>query len=154
MTKILRRDGVSWETSTPLPNNLPKRGQASFRHQNTFGPGTTAYVFMNPSSPSTSQDAFIERIVQEVIRRLMAMQRQGVDTGFAKAASGSGSNVLKSASVSIADKLITAATLENLPPGTDEVRIGLRAIVTPLARDDARDRSIRLIRTEMPARTN
>jgi hypothetical protein len=30
----------------------------------------------------------------------------------------------------------------------------LRAIVTPLARDDARDRSIRLIRTETPARTN
>jgi hypothetical protein len=81
------------------------------------------------------------------------MQRQGVDTGFAKATSGNGSNALKSASVSIADKLITAATLENLPPGTDEVRIGLRAIVTPLARDDARDRSIRIVRTEASGRT-
>lgn len=111
---------------------------------------------MNPSSQPTNQDALIERIVQEVIRRLMALQRQGVDTGFAKAIGGSGANVSlpKSNSVSVNDKLITAATLERLPPGTDEVRIGLRTIVTPLARDEARDRSIRLVRTETTARPN
>lgn len=110
---------------------------------------------MNPSSPSTSQDAFIERIVQEVIRRLMAMQRQGVDTGFAKTSETSNRfSASKPAAVSIADKLITAATLEKLPAGTEEVLIATRAIVTPLARDEARDRAIRLIRTETPARTN
>lgn len=110
---------------------------------------------MNPSSPSTSQDAFIERIVQEVIRRLMAMQRQGVDTGFAKTSeSVNRFSAPKPAAVSIADKLITAATLEKLPAGTEEVLIATRAIVTPLARDEARDRSIRLIRTETPVRTN
>jgi len=109
---------------------------------------------MNPSSPTTSQDAFIERIVQEVIRRLMALQRQGVDTGFAKTTESSNRfSAPKPAAFSIPDKLITVATLEKLPIGTEEVLIAMRAIVTPLARDEARDRAIRLTRTEMPART-
>lgn len=117
------------------------------------GPGTIAHVFMNPSSPPTSQDALIERIVQEVIRRLMTMQRQGADTGFAKTAESSNRfGTPKPAAVSIPDKLITAATLENLPLGTEEVLIAPRAVVTPLARDEARDRAIRLTRTETPAR--
>ncbi len=81
-------------------------------------------------SISSPLDDFIERIVREVIRRLHA---ESVKT--------SNANVIN-------DRLITAAMIQSLPTGACEVTIAKRAIVTPLARDEARDRGIKIRREE------
>lgn len=78
-------------------------------------------------------DALVERIVGEVIRRLRAMDR-GEPAGAAPVP-----RVLD-------ERLITVATLERLPPGSGEVLIPSKAIVTPLARDEANARGMRLTR--------
>lgn len=81
------------------------------------------------SSPSL--DEFVERIVREVIRRLRA-QEKGVRSA--------------DSAVVLSQRVITAASIETVPTGTREITIAARAILTPLARDDARDRGIRIIR--------
>jgi hypothetical protein len=103
-----------------------------------------------PAQPST--DAFIERIVREVIRRLLAMEPQQRG-GHAQRQSGTGFGTAFSAPIAtaphtISDKLITAATLETIPLGTNEIMIPNRAVVTPLARDEAKSKGIRLVRSE------
>lgn len=104
-----------------------------------------------PASPSS--DEFVERIVREVIRRLLAMNAQ-VALASTSAAAG---NSLSSAPVvtpqTVNAKLITVATLEALPKGTTEALIPARAVVTPLARDEAKLMGIRLTRvvTDGPA---
>ncbi len=86
------------------------------------------------SAPPTF-DAIIERIVREVLRRLQSQSHRVAMPTVAPSAE---------ATVSVQEKLITAATLERLPVGTRVVTIPQRAVVTPLARDEARDRGIRL----------
>ncbi|MGV3484921.1 MAG: hypothetical protein ACO1RT_10930 [Planctomycetaceae bacterium] len=88
------------------------------------------------SSPSL--DEFIERIVREVIRRLRA-EHEGTKPGESNFA--------------LTERLITAATIESIPAGTREITIAERAILTPLARDEARDRGIRIIRQSKRATT-
>jgi hypothetical protein len=109
---------------------------------------------MNQSPVPFDPNAYVERIVQEVIRRLLAMQAQGgmasggmnrggVARGGNPFAAGQGSGATP---VTVSEKLITVATLDRLPAGTTEVTLAARAVVTPLARDEARDRGIRLNR--------
>jgi len=113
---------------------------------------------MNPTPTPSSQDAFVERIVQEVIRRLLAMQLRGsqlMQNSVTESAVSASqvqpvANNSSPAPFTISDKLITAKTLEQLPPGSIEVLIAPRAIVTPLAKDEARERGIRLIRNAVP----
>lgn len=97
-----------------------------------------------PTAPST--DEFVERIVREVVRRLLAMNAQ-VAMSSSLAATG---NPLSSAPVvttqTVTAKLITVATLTALPRGTTEALIPERAVVTPLARDEAKLMGIRLTR--------
>ncbi len=94
-------------------------------------------------------DAFIERIVREVIRRLLAME---ASSPTALKTAGRSANVFADPVVSrphsISAKLITTATLESVPTGTTEVLIVSRAVVTPLARDEAKSKGIRLTRSD------
>ncbi len=82
---------------------------------------------------SLSHNEFIERIVREVIRRLRVESEQAAGTKLSQ-------------SLVLSDRLITASSIESIPNGTCEVTIATRAIVTPLARDEAKDRGIRIIR--------
>jgi len=105
---------------------------------------------MNQSPVPFDPNAYVERIVQEVIRRLLAMQAQGgtnTGGGVARGVNPFAAGQAASATpVTVSDKLITVATLDRLPAGTTEVTVAARAVVTPLARDEARDRGIRLNR--------
>ena len=92
-------------------------------------------------SSSPSLDDFIERIVREVIRRLQAMDAKKPEAVQPAAAPVTGELVLS-------DRLITAATILGVPKGTTKVVIANRAILTPLARDEARDRGIKIDRAE------
>ncbi len=85
-------------------------------------------------SSASVLDEFIERIVREVIRRL----RAGEVTGNA--------GVKEPFALRLTDRIITAASIESIPNGTGEITIAARAIITPLARDEARDRGIRIVR--------
>jgi len=94
------------------------------------------------SSPSLNE--FIERIVREVIRRLhVESERSATVVPVTPAAPA-----IPSHPHFVADRLITASLIESFPKGISEVTIATRAIVTPLARDEAKDRGIRIIRQE------
>ena len=78
---------------------------------------------------------FIERIVQEVIRRLV---KQSVVVGGATA----GGEV----ELAVSDNVVTLATLDGRLTGVKRLVVGGRSIVTPAVKDELKDRSIELIR--------
>lgn len=91
----------------------------------------------------TNTDELIERIVREVIRRLLAM-------GLPPATPGSTLGATPTAAparFSITDKLVTTKTLEAIPAGVVELIIPAKSIVTPLARDEAKAKGMRLTRS-------
>ncbi len=90
------------------------------------------------SSPSLNE--FIERIVREVIRRLHVASEQAAVANISE-------------SLFLSDRLITASSIESIPKGTSQVTIATRAILTPLARDEAKDRGIRIIRQNLSQQT-
>ena len=77
---------------------------------------------------------FIERIVQEVIRRLL---KQGPAGG----ATAGGETEL-----AVSDKVVTLATLDGRLTGVKRLVVGGRSIVTPAVKDELKGRSIELIR--------
>lgn len=77
---------------------------------------------------------FIERIVQEVIRRLL---KQGLVGG---AAAGGETEL------AVSDKVVTLATLDGRLAGVKRLVVGGRSIVTPAVKDELKDRSIELVR--------
>lgn len=87
----------------------------------------------------TNTDELVERIVREVIRRLMAMGTPATIPGAAPTAAP--------VRFTIADKLVTTKTLEAIPAGVVEVIIPAKSIVTPLARDEAKAKGMRLTRS-------
>ncbi len=92
-------------------------------------------------------DEFTERIVREVIRRLLAMEAQQGGAHQLAGSNRSTAPVVRPPHP-LQDKLITAATLESVPAGTSEVLIPARAVVTPLARDEAKAKGLRLTRVK------
>lgn len=108
---------------------------------------------MSVPSLDRQQAAYVQRIVQEVIRRLaISATRHGAGS-IAPAAADTSTTAKRKrfssstpVSVRTADKLITADTINQLPAGTGQLVVPPRAVITPLAKDDARDRGIRLIR--------
>ena len=99
---------------------------------------------MSPSP--TGHDELIERIVREVIRRLLAMGGPPIGgNAFGGTASGPTGGLAPVPYV-ITTRLITAATLESIPTGTTEVHIPAKAVLTPLARDEAKLLGIRFHR--------
>ncbi len=78
---------------------------------------------------------FIERIVQEVIRRLL-------ERGVAVEEASSNDNT----ELAVSDKVVTLATLEGHLAGVKRLVVGGRSIVTPAVKDELNDRSIELVR--------
>lgn len=110
---------------------------------------------MTQASPTTSFDRdTVQRLVTEVLRRLH------VEAGVAAVvpaqpvavASGYGAQEAKQAGVSMPDRVITLAVLEKLekleklPSGTRSLVIDAKAVITPSARDYAKESGITLVR--------
>jgi hypothetical protein len=91
----------------------------------------------------TNTDELIERIVREVIRRLLAMGLPPATPGSTLGATPTAAPVR----FSITDKLVTTKTLEAIPAGVVELIIPAKSIVTPLARDEAKAKGMRLTRS-------
>jgi len=79
---------------------------------------------------------FIERIVQEVIRRLV---ERGVVVRPA--------TNIDETELAVSDKVVTLATLDGRLAGVKRVVVGGGSIVTPAVRDELNDRSIELVRS-------
>jgi hypothetical protein len=77
---------------------------------------------------------FIERIVQEVIRRLL---KQGLVGGTTSSGE---------AELAVTDKVVSLATLDGRLTGVKRLVVGGRSIVTPAVKDELKDRSIELVR--------
>ena len=99
----------------------------------------------------TNTDELIERIVREVIRRLLAMGLPPAMPGSTSESTlGSTLGATPTAApvrFSITDKLVTTKTLEAIPAGVVELIIPAKSIVTPLARDEAKAKGMRLTRS-------
>ena len=106
---------------------------------------------MNTPAPDR---AMIERLVAEVIGRLAVaapLPRAAAAAAAAPtSASGYGSPVTAT-DTAVADRVITLAILERLPAGTRRVTIDPRAVVTPSARDHAKESGIAIVRGAAPA---
>jgi pyruvate/2-oxoglutarate dehydrogenase complex dihydrolipoamide acyltransferase (E2) component len=119
---------------------------------------------MNTPAPDR---AMIERLVAEVIGRLAVaaplpraataarttvaspLPAATAPASVAAFAPGVGA----AAEVSLADRVITLAILERLPSGARRVTIDPRAVVTPSARDHAREAGIAIVRAASDAAT-
>ncbi len=84
---------------------------------------------------STIDPELLERIVQEVIRRLMQRGVTVVD-GQAKEVS----------ELILNEKLVTLATLTGRLNGARRVVVGKRSVVTPAVKDELRQQGIELVR--------
>ncbi len=84
----------------------------------------------------------IRKLVAEVIAQI---QTQASAAPAAQASSSYGQSQ-QAAGVMIADAVITLATVERLPAGTKRAVIAAKAVITPSARELARDHGIELAR--------
>lgn len=109
------------------------------------------------STPMTLDAAAVQALVAEVVRRIRAAQAptaapQPAAPSSQPAAAASG------AALSIPDRVITLAHLERLPAAVREVVVDAKAVITPSAREHAKDSGISLVRgktggaTAVPAR--
>jgi hypothetical protein len=83
----------------------------------------------------TFTDQQVEWIVVEVIRRLGLMQKEATTELHAT-----------TAELTMNDKLITLRSLEGKLTGISRLSVTNRAVVTPAARDELKQRQITLIR--------
>lgn len=92
-------------------------------------------------APTPTLDAAaIKLLVEEVVRRIRGDGTAASPPTPASAAAGPVGRV------ALADAVITLAQLERLPSGTREVTVTARAVVTPSARDRAREAGIAIVR--------
>lgn len=88
-----------------------------------------------PGLPMSGPDSeLFERIVREVLRRLAEM-------GIGVTAAPS-----EAAELVLADRVVALATLAGRLTGVQRVVVGMRAVVTPAARDELRGCQIELLR--------
>ena len=89
----------------------------------------------------------IRRLVAEVISRLQQQPATASPAAAIPVGAGSISGPPRQAGgVAIAGAVVTLAAIERLPPGTKRAVIATRAVVTPSARDRAREAGIELVR--------
>ena len=88
-------------------------------------------------TPGVSEREWFERIVEEVIRRLL---ERGVGVRTEPAAN---------AELVLDEKVITLRTLEDRIAGIRRVVVQPRAVVTPAVKDDLKERGIELVRTKL-----
>ncbi len=79
--------------------------------------------------------ALIERIVQEVVRRL-------IERGAVVGQVANSSETERA----VSDKVVSLATLEGRLAGVQRLVVGVRAVVTPAVKDELNDKSIELVR--------
>jgi len=112
------------------------------------------------STPVLDRDT-VQRLVAEVIRRIQA-EGGAVTPGSslalapargARAASSSGAPEPKAAAATLADRVISLHSLERLPAGTRQVVVAAKAVITPSARDYAKEVGIDIVRGGVTAAT-
>lgn len=104
------------------------------------------------STPIIDRDT-IQALVAEVLRRIQAQSATtppvvpaATTAPAAAPASSHGAPQTATATVAIADRVITAARVESLAAGTRCLTVEARAVITPSARDRARELGIDLVR--------
>jgi hypothetical protein len=111
-------------------------------------------------TPATSPSPFdrdtVQRLVAEVIRRIQAEQQMAARTTSASPAgpaspaapptSTSGAQEPTGAAARLTDRVITLHSVERLPAGTRQLVVDARAVITPSARDHAKEVGIAITR--------
>ena len=97
----------------------------------------------NPASPFDRDS--VERLVAEVIRRIEAGSIEAESKG-SPAARPAALPAAGDSPVVITDRVITLRSLERLPAGTRRVVVDPKAVVTPSARDHAKEHAIAIER--------
>lgn len=92
----------------------------------------------------------IRRLVAEVIARITA---PAAAQPAAWATASTCGQPQAGGGVAIADKVVTLATLERLPAGTARVVVAATAVITPSAREHARDSGMEIVRGGAAAAT-
>jgi hypothetical protein len=105
---------------------------------------------MSARSTTTIDPEAVRAIVAEVLRRIGPLA--GTDPQPAATPQSAPAAALPVASgavsggSSLAGRVISIALLEKLPPGTTRVTVEATAVITPSARDHARDKGIAIVR--------
>jgi hypothetical protein len=94
-----------------------------------------------PEHPSSSvpHPETIRRIVAEVVRRVRGESAAG---SLQPSGAPSASRRIPSADVTISGRVLSLAMLEKLPAGTHRITVEASAVITPSARDHAREQGI------------
>ena len=110
---------------------------------------------MTPAASTSPIDRdTVQRLVAEVIRRIQAEAKAApvappaaqASPAAAPAASSYGAPEPKAAAATLADRVITLHALERLPAGTRQVVVDAKAVITPSARDYAKEAGIAIVR--------
>lgn len=96
------------------------------------------------STPAPLDAAAIQALVAEVIRRITAGQGMAPPPSASPATSVSPSELFSGHS--IAERVITLASIERIPDGVRQVAAVATAVITPSAADRARERGITVVR--------
>jgi hypothetical protein len=86
----------------------------------------------------------VRKLVAEVVTRIQT-QASAAPAAAAQASSSHG-QPQQSTGLTLTDTVITLATVERLPGGTKRAVIAAKAVITPSAREHARDHGIELVR--------
>jgi hypothetical protein len=102
----------------------------------------------SPSPALTPDPEVVRRLVAEVLRRIGASAPGSAAAPAALAQPGAvvASIAPPAGGVLLAERVITLAVIEKLPPGTRQAAIAADAVLTPSARDRAQELGIALVR--------
>ena len=89
---------------------------------------------------------FIERIVREVIRRLLERGATVAPAGSVSSSAAAAAN--GSTELMLTGKLVTLETVRDRLGGIQRITVGRRTIVTPAVRDELKQRKIKLERQD------
>ncbi len=107
---------------------------------------------MTPAASTSPLDRdTVQRLVAEVIRRIQAEATAAPPAAHASpaaapAASSYGAPEPKAAAATLTARVITLHAVERLPAGTRQVVVDARAVITPSARDYAKEAGISIVR--------
>lgn len=110
---------------------------------------------MSPDTPTPALDRdAVQRLVAEVIRRIHAESPRPASPAAPAspavpshpAVSSYGAPDARSGIATLADKVVTLAVLQSLPRGSRQVVVDARAVVTPAARDHAKESGLAIVR--------
>jgi hypothetical protein len=104
----------------------------------------------HPGSPGLAPDPeTVRRLVEEVIRRLGGVAPPSPTSprpALEPTVVAAGASPAPAGSLPLAERVITAAVIDALPPGTTQAAVAAGAVVTPSARDRAQAAGIALVR--------